>query len=427
MRKLSTNEFINKAVYTHGMKYNYSKTNYINSRTKIIIICPEHGDFEQTPNAHIYSHDGCPNCNGGIPHSLNTFLNNANNRHGGKYDYSLVIYVNSNTKVDIICPEHGVFKQRTSDHIRGQGCPSCAHNKNRKDKEFVQRSNKIHRNKYDYSKVNYVRIDKKVTINCPIHGDWETKPQTHLSGHGCPKCAHPYMTHDEFLQKAFDVHGPKYEYDKVKLLSSREEIIITCSKHGDFTQRAGSHLSGNGCPECQHDKRRLTTKIFIERSMKNHDIEYDYSRVEYTNSHHYVTIICPDHGEFQQKAYLHLAGQGCKLCKYIKHPGGYNNRIFKNNPELAKHAGVFYIVRFKFDDEEFIKIGITISSAKRRHSSNGSKITVLAELPMTIEEAFIREQHILNNPDFKKHRYIPKNIKIGITECFKIGVLDMLF
>ncbi len=427
MRKLTTNEFIEKATAVHGGKYDYSKTKYVNSRTKITITCDEHGDFIQTPGAHLYNSDGCPYCNGGVSHTQVTFLNNANKKHGHKYDYSEVIYKNSTTKINIICKDHGIFSQRPSDHLRGQGCPKCVNDKNRKDKEFTQRAIKIHGKKYDYSKIIYYRIDKKVTIICPNHGEWETTPSTHLSGHGCPKCAHPHMTLDEFLQKAFDTHGPKYEYDKIKLLSSRDKITITCSKHGDFNQRTDLHLSGGGCPECQHDKRRLTTEIFIERSRMNHDIKYDYSKVIYTNSHHDVIILCPDHGEFQQKAYQHLEGQGCKLCKYIQHPGGYNKRIFKRNPELAKRLGIFYIVQFTFLDEEFIKIGITVNDAKTRHRYGSDILKVLAEFPMTIEDAFHKEQAILRSDDFKKYRYKPKNIKAGVTECFKLDVLPLLF
>lgn len=427
MRKLTTKEFKTRAIKVHGKKYDYSKVVYVNNSTKIIISCPEHGDFTQIPSAHLCNGDGCSSCNGGVVHTLAKFLTNAVKKHGNKYDYSKAIYINGATKLDIICNEHGVFEQRPKDHINGQGCPKCANNKNRKDKEFVARAEEIHGQKYDYSKVVYHRVDKKVTITCPTHGDWRTKPNTHLSGHGCPKCAHPYMTVEEFLQKAFDIHGPKYEYDKVNLLSSREEIIITCSKHGDFTQRAGSHLSGNGCEACQHDKRRLTTEIFIERSLKNHDMEYDYSKVIYTNSHHYVTIICPDHGEFKQKAYEHLAGKDCKLCKYVQHPGGYNNRIFKHNTELAHRVGIFYIVQFSFDNEKFIKIGITLNSARARHHYGEDRLKVLAEFSMTMEDAFHKEQELLNRKDLKKYKYYPKNIKTGKTECFKLDVLPLLF
>jgi len=427
MKKLTTDEFIKKAAHIHGEKYDYSKSKYIDSRTKISITCPDHGDFLQTPSAHIYGSHGCPSCNGGVDHTLDIFLDNANKKHGHKYDYSKAAYINSATKVDIICNDHGMFSQRPVDHLHGQGCPMCGNDKNRKDKEFIQRANVIHNNKYDYSKVEYHRVDEKVIITCPTHGDWWTRPTTHLSGHGCPKCAHPYMTLDEFLQKAFDIHGPKYEYDGVNLLSSRDKITITCSKHGDFEQRAGSHLSGGGCPDCQHDKRRLTTEIFIERSIKNHDIEYDYSKVIYTNSHHEVTIICPDHGEFQQKAYQHLEGKDCRLCKYIQHPGGYNKRIFKQNPELAQRLGIFYIVQFTFSNEEFIKIGITVNDAKTRHHYGTDTLKVLAEFPMTMADAFHKEQAILRSADFKKYRYKPKNIKAGVTECFKLDVLPLLF
>lgn len=125
-KKLSstTKEFIKKAREVHGNKYNYSKVKYVNSHTNICIICPEHGEFKQTPSMHLEGH-GCPKCAG--VGKLNTieFINRARDVHGDKYDYSKIEYVDANTKVRIICPKHGEFKQTPAAHLKGQGCPNC--------------------------------------------------------------------------------------------------------------------------------------------------------------------------------------------------------------------------------------------------------------------------------------------------------------
>lgn len=323
--------------------------------------------------------------------------------------------------------EHGLFEQRPSDHTHGQGCPQCAADTKWKGGRFVDKAKEIHGSKYDYSKAIYIRCDREVIISCPKHGDWKTKPSTHLSGHGCPKCAYEKMTQDGFLQKAFDIHGPKYDYSKTKFLETRKKVTITCTNHGDFEQRASAHLFGSGCPECQHDKRRLTTETFIKRAKEVHGNEFDYSRVEYRLSHDKVTIVCPTHGEFRQKAYSHLQGKGCRLCKYLQHPGGYNYSLFKRDPELAVKPGIFYIVQYTFPNEEFLKIGITMHDAYTRHKSYWSNVLILAEFPMLMGDAFQREQDLLKREDLQKHRYTPRNINAGVTECFTMRAKPLLF
>lgn len=125
--KLDTTEFINRAKIIHGNRYDYSKVNYVNSKTKVCIICREHGEFYQTPDNHINVKNGCPKCAGVIKSTTEEFVNNARLIHEDKYDYSKVEYINAKTKVCIICPEHGEFYQTPNAHTstQKQGCPKC--------------------------------------------------------------------------------------------------------------------------------------------------------------------------------------------------------------------------------------------------------------------------------------------------------------
>ena len=196
-----TNEqFIEEAKIVHNNKYDYTKTNYINAKTKVCIICPNHGEFWQFPNTHLHS-KGCPKCsnehlwdNRKDKMTKNDFIRKAREIHGYRYDYSKVNYINSSTKVCIICPEHGEFYQTPSAHLRGQGCPKCGKHhlsilfRDTID-EFIQKANIIHNNKYDYTKVKYSRGADKVCIICPEHGEFYQTPNNHLQGHGCPLCA----------------------------------------------------------------------------------------------------------------------------------------------------------------------------------------------------------------------------------------------
>ena len=118
------------------------------------------------------------------------FIKNANIVHNNFYDYSLVVYINSRTKIKIICPIHGIFEQIPNNHLSNQGCPECANiiYNNKIIKNFIKSVNKIHNNFYDYSLLNYINNRFKVKIICPIHGIFEQIPSSHMNGIGCSVC-----------------------------------------------------------------------------------------------------------------------------------------------------------------------------------------------------------------------------------------------
>lgn len=112
--------------------------------------------------------------------------------HGDVYDYSEVKYQTTKDKVKIICPVHGIFEQAPLHHLRGQGCKRCGQERTKTGfDEFVRRAREVHGDVYDYSKVVYVRSDVKVEIVCPIHGPFWQKPHNHIMfGQRCPVCGH---------------------------------------------------------------------------------------------------------------------------------------------------------------------------------------------------------------------------------------------
>ena len=179
--------FIKKARQIHGDKYDYSKVEYTNNKTKVCIICSEHGEFWQTPHSHL-SKKGCPRCcKRNYKYTTEQFIEKAREVHGDKYDYSKVEYVNANTKICIICPEHGEFWQTPASHLNGKGCEKCVR-PSYDTESFVKCAKKIHGNKYDYSKVEYINTKTKVSIICPEHGEFKMKPNVHLQGCGCNLC-----------------------------------------------------------------------------------------------------------------------------------------------------------------------------------------------------------------------------------------------
>ena len=191
MKKLTTQEFIDRARAVHGDKYGYAFSVYRSTHQKLIINCPEHGVFEQSPANHLSSH-GCPDC-GLINISLTkrsnkeSFVNKARQIHGNKYCYSKVLYINNSSKVIILCHEHGEFTQVPTSHLRGNGCPMCA-GKNKDTGSIIKEFRLVHGRTYDYDKVVYSGAHNKVTVRCEKHGDFVVSPANHLKGRGCPGC-----------------------------------------------------------------------------------------------------------------------------------------------------------------------------------------------------------------------------------------------
>lgn len=124
------------------------------------------------------------------------FIKKANDTHSNKYDYSKVVYAGTHEKVCIICPEHGEFWQTPANHLSGNGCPKCANNVRCSTEEFIKKAKKKHGNKYDYSKVNYVDAHTKIRIICPIHGEFSITPNNHLKGEGCPVCKSSFLENE---------------------------------------------------------------------------------------------------------------------------------------------------------------------------------------------------------------------------------------
>ena len=187
MCKTKNEKFINMCVEAHGNKYDYSFVNYINNETKVKIICRIHGVFEQEPKKHINRKQKCPKCTGHKTNT-ETFIEKAKQLHGGVYDYSSVVYNSSNAKVKIICPIHGVFEQSPNAHLSGKKCYKCSGTPKKINSEFIDDANKRHKNKYDYSLVKYEKNNRKVDIICHKHGLFKQTPAAHLKGQGCPIC-----------------------------------------------------------------------------------------------------------------------------------------------------------------------------------------------------------------------------------------------
>lgn len=164
--------------------------------------------------------------------------------------------------------------------------------------EFIAKAQNVHGERYDYSKVEYMGNKIPVCIVCHTHGEFWQTPHNHLHGQNCPHCAIKDKKSNTyiFIAKARTIHGDRYDYSKVEYIDSKTKVRIACPIHGDFLQRPDLHLSGSICPKCSNDNRMNGLEVYIELSKKKHGDKYDFSHAIYLGSKHNIEIHCKECG-----------------------------------------------------------------------------------------------------------------------------------
>lgn len=238
-------------------------------------------------------------------------------------------------------------------------------------KKFLEK----HGDKYDYSLVEYVNIDTKVKVVCPKHGVFQQIPYTHLKSYGCEKCTYEIrakratFTTNTFIEKAKLKHGDRYKYHRCDYVNSKTKVEIECSVHGAFLQLPAEHLTGKGCKKCAMliniESRRCNQNELIEQAQIIHNNQYDYSKVEYKTMIGPVIITCSEHGEFLQSFNNHIKHkQGCPKC------GKYTSYMRSTYVERCKNGRAnLYLLRCFNEEEVFFKVGITNRDLKRRYKN----------------------------------------------------------
>lgn len=303
---------------------------------------------------------GCSKKHNELSKKTNDFITKARKVHGYRYDYSYVEYKNNKIKVKIICKKHEIFEQSPIEHTRGEsGCPKCI-GKNKTYNDFVFDARKIHGNKYEYPLFVYKNSLIKEKIICKNHGEFYMSYKSHIGKKcGCPECGKEKRglsnrsNTKEFIEKSRNIHGDLYDYSKVKYITSSDNVIIGCKKHGDFQQQPNNHLSGNGCPKCAVEnnglKCRSNTEEFIEKAKKVYGNSYDYSKVKYETAITPIIIICPkpNHGKFSKTPNSFLAKHGCPICQSSK--GEIKIHTELNNFEIKFESQYKKIKPYKYD------------------------------------------------------------------------------
>lgn len=244
--------------------------------------------------------------------------------HGkGIFNYSKVFYTRGKDKITIICPNGHEFSQIAQEHLNGHGCQKCTGLKKFTQEEFEAIGTEIHKGKYSYAKARYINSSTKVTIICDCGYEFEQTPNSHLQGYGCKKCAGQYSpTTEEWKKMAIDIHGNDYGYDEVEYKNSDTKVKIWCNKHEEFFwQNPGNHITlGHGCKKCaieeNANRNRFTTDEVVEYFIEIHGDKYDYCDVDYKNNRTPVKIFCKKHKiYFEQSPCVHLRGCGCPICR----------------------------------------------------------------------------------------------------------------
>ena len=282
-KRKTTEQFISEAILIHGNEYDYSKVSYYNSRTPVIIICPIHGEFEQRPQHHLIDKSKCPKCSnisGGNKRRSNKqkFIKKAKKKHGNKYNYNGINYIDSKTPIEITCHVHGKFTQTPRQHLQGHGCKKCSDERNSKQRTnnteyFTTKSIDTHGNKYNYSNSHYVKTKEKISILCPIHGEFSQLAESHLAGYGCPQCGIGGLYNDTFFHK---FPNQKNEFGFLYLMcifNDNEQFLkIGITKNSPDIRK--THISGYSVDIINTIKLPLFDAYHIEQEILSMFYEY---------------------------------------------------------------------------------------------------------------------------------------------------------
>ena len=254
----TTEDFIARATAKHNGRYSYELVEYKKSIEKVTVTCKEHGSFDVTPNNHLNG-SNCPACKKGAMSKVfrkdnSTFIEQAKETHGEKYDYTKTVYDGVSESLTITCRVHGDFKQLPNHHINGSGCAKCSFESSATARAigkdgFIERAREVHGDTYEYDDVVYTNFVGKVDISCKTHGNFNMSAQSHLIGQGCPACS-VAAAQEDFISKAQELHGDKYGYSEVVYEGVLQPVKILCKEHGEFMQLPYVHLRGSGCRSC---------------------------------------------------------------------------------------------------------------------------------------------------------------------------------
>jgi hypothetical protein len=369
---------------------------------------------------------------------MDKFIEVSKLKHGNKYDYSKVNYINNLTEVSITCLScYSSFNQLPKVHKKGGGCTYCSKklaglSRRSSTDDFIKKAKEKHGNKYDYSKVVYIKAIEKIEIICSVHGMFEQTPNSHLRGKGCRKCStiinadNARSSTDNFIKKAKEKHSNEYDYSLVVYINAVEKVIIICKVHGRFEQTPNSHLGGHKCYQC-HGPLKSTTDNFIKKSKEKHGDTYDYSSVVYISAVDKVSIICKTHDVFDQTPNNHLNGNGCPTCGYKSWIHSTHDFIQHAN-EIHGDAFVYSHVKYNKMNEKvniICKVHGMFEQTPSNHITHAQGCQSCAGNYTSTTEEFIRKAKLIHGDiyNYSKVVYVNNHTPV-IIGCEKHGFFE---
>lgn len=248
------------------------------------------------------------------------FLEKARKIHNNKFDYSLVEYKGSHTKVKIKCPSGHTFEQLPMDHWRGIGCKFCAQQRLGNDVKYSLEEVKVllhkkYQDKYTFDFNGYTTLESKIKCICSKHGVKLIRVSSLLKGFECTECKGTRRSNIDlmyFTQKSRDVHGDYYDYSKCRVTKTSEKVIIGCPKHGEFKQTPNAHMQGQGCPVCKFSKGELKIRNWLVESKINFISQYRFKGLKRYSFDFYLPDlnICVEYdGEYHFHSYERVGGE----------------------------------------------------------------------------------------------------------------------
>jgi hypothetical protein len=401
LKALDNKEFIKRSISKFGNKFSYVKTEYKNYLTKVVVTCQKHGDTEMYPHTHLMGL-GCSSCSreqNGKSHKLSNdeFIKRANKIHGLKYDYSETHYQHSLVKVKIICPKHGPFRIKPSNHINNkQGCEICGSESTGSkqriplDKILKQIKNKKGSENFDFSLINYFKNKKeKVQVICKVHGKYSKSIEDILESKyfGCKGCRikDDTFTKEIFVEKSKNKHKDKYVYDKVDYINAHTPIIVTCKKHGDFSVAPHIHMGKGGfCPKCTDyvSSYEMEIEEFIKKEIPAIDLETTYRKFKGIKE---VDLLCES-----KKLAIEFDG-------LYWHSDLYKDKLYHLNKTNSLNKLGYRLIHI-FEDEWIEKKNICKSMILNSLNGSSTKIyarkCIIKEITNNQAKDFLNENHI---------------------------------
>lgn len=356
-KALTTEEFIKRASEAHNGKYSYEKTKYINSSTKIIVTCPEHGDFEIAPIKHLYAKHGCRKCS---------------------------------------------MKFSSSE-------------------EFIQECRKIHGDSLLYDRINYKNTNTKVVVGCKKHGYFEKYPYQLLNRkEGCPYCGREELfkklklSKEEYIKRYYSRHGERYDLSNITYIGSNEYINVYCSEkytngkeHGYFKILASNLMHGYGCPICAKRKKQSNGQHSIYELIENYD--YSVTPNFRLKNRKEIDILVKDLN-------IGFEYDGIYWHSELKHNSDYH--INKTNTALSENIQLYHIFEDEWEcKQEIVKSRIRSIIGRVNNKIYARKCEV-HEIDSKILKEFLETNHLQGNVNSKYRYGLYYNDKLVAVMCF---------